>query len=184
MLRKLIVSLLGLLAVAGLSVPAQAQINNNTRTVPTYQVVLDNNPINHRVPAWVEPQDGMVAFQIINNSSEAVYFDHNGQKDYIPNISQNTVTVPYSGDGRYHLVDINGNEVLAWQSLVMGASSNASSSEISARNQQHSRWSSELQTIIRNQQVSIPVFEQNDPPHHDPIQSSAPASRGVVRGFW
>lgn len=151
----------------------------------TYQVVYDNQPVNNRVPTLADPASkDRIAFQVINNSSEAVYFEGSGVKQYIPLVSQNTVVVPYDPNARYRLVNSRGEEVLSWQLMSMQGQS---SGVMNASAEQHAQWSSELQSIIRrNQNVVVQEYHQNDPQRNNPAPAwqPEPRQRQVIRGFW
>ncbi len=151
----------------------------------TYQVVYDNQPVNNRVPVLADPASkDHIAFQVINNSSQAVYFEGSGVKEYIPLVSQNTVVVPFDPNARYRLVNAQGEEVLSWQLMSMQGQS---SGVMNASAEQHAQWSSELQAIIRrNQNVVVQEYRQNDPQRSNPAPAWQPEPQQprVIRGYW
>lgn len=151
----------------------------------TYKVVYDNHPVNNRVPVFADPASkGQVAFQVINNSSEAVYFEGNGVREYVPVISENTVIVPYDPNTRYRLVNKQDKEVLSWQLM---SSQGQTSGVMNASAEQHAQWSSELQSIIRrNQNIVVQEYRQEE---SRPVRRSWPEpapqqAPKVIRGFW
>ncbi len=154
----------------------------------TYNVVLDtpfprlesSNPILAEPPA-----KSNVAFRIQNNTGKALYFVGNNEKQYIPVVSERTVTTPYSTED-FKAVDEAGNTVATWR-LQGGQVQEAKIK--SATEAEFAEWGRKLQGVIesaQNRTVSYSSYQSQQPAAAASAAPSAPADEAgtTVRGYW
>lgn len=151
----------------------------------TYHIKLEPNPkASDYTPAVTTPiTKDHVAFHIVNNTGKALFFNGN-EGEYIPLVSNNTVTVPYKAGDEYKVVDADGNTVANWN--LNGNSNAESSAASSASKEQFAAWGSTLQQVIENQKVAYQEPPAKPEPRYYESNStrSAQSSGTVVRGYW
>jgi hypothetical protein len=176
--KKLALSLALLGAVMA---PGLAMANILPPAIATWRVVYSDTPILRKVIISLpQVHKDSMAFQILNNSPIPLHFVHaNGEKTYIPVLSQRTVTVPFATSGQYNLEDGAGNVVQTFgftddsvKTAVPGATA-----------EQYASWGKQLQDLIAANQVpAMPEYKQEDKePAYTPVYH-APSRR--VRGYW
>ncbi len=150
----------------------------------TFEIKVNPNPsVSNLSPAIVEPiTKDQVSFHIINNTGKALFFNGNDGQ-YIPLVSNNTVTVPYKAGEAYKVVDADGATVAEWDlnGRMEGQVPNVSS----ASKEQFAAWGSTLQQVIENQKVAYQEPAAKPEPRYYESRSSRSASSGTtVRGYW
>lgn len=152
----------------------------------TFNIKLGQNPAANAdlSPTLAEPiTKDHVAFHIMNNTGKELFFNsNNNEGQYIPLVSNNTVTVPYHAGDEYKVVDADGNVVATWN--LNGNGSNAAVAS-SASQEQYAAWGNTLQQVIENQKVAYqeppakaePRYYEGRPAHHT-------SSKTVIRGYW
>lgn len=182
-------SLFLLAVVSAVGQTSQSFADDNSYA--TFHIVIEDNPqVSEVSPVVTSPiTRNQVAFHIVNHTSKALYFANGDQSNYIPLVSNNTVTVPYKAGEQYKVVDGQGQTVAVWNLNGGAATSNASSSQSSASASQYSEWSSQLQRVIENQKVTYQEPVAKAEPHYYEQSSSKRASsnaqqKTVVRGYW
>ncbi len=169
-------------AVAVAMVPANVFAEDGPYA--TFEIKVNPNPtVSNLSPAIVEPiTKEQVSFHIINNTGKALFF--NGDEgQYIPLVSNNTVTVPYKAGDAYKVVDSDGATVAEWDlnGRIEGQVPNVSS----ASKEQFAAWGSTLQQVIENQKVAYQEPAAKPEPRYYEGRSSRSASNGTtVRGYW
>lgn len=152
----------------------------------TFDIKLEPNPqVSEVSPVVSTPiTKDHVAFHIINNTGKALYFNSN-EGEYIPLVSNNTVTVPYQAGDSYKVVDAEGNTVATWNLNGNGAAK--TTTVASASQDQFAQWGNTLQQVISNQKVSYQEPPAKPEPQYYQSKggaSSQTASKTVIRGFW
>lgn len=150
----------------------------------TFHIKLEPNPASSDAsPAVTEPiTKDHVAFHIVNNTGKALYFNNN-EGEYIPLVSNNTVTVPYHTGDVYKVVDTDGNTVATWN---LNGNASSASSVSSASKEQYAAWGNTLQQVIENQKVAYQEPPAKAEPRYYESHSSHShtASKTVIRGYW
>jgi hypothetical protein len=166
-----------LAAVVCLGKPAFVMADDGA--LATFNIKVENNPtISDLSPEMSTPiTKDKVAFHIENNTGHALYFAGNSDKEYVPVISNTTVTASYAPGQEYKLVDEAGNTAATW--TLGGKDYSAHGASASA--EQFASWQQTLESVIANQQVS----------YQEPLSKSEPRyfekhnrNGSVVRGFW
>ncbi len=167
-------------AVAVAMVPAGAFAEG---PYATFEIKLEENPkASDYTPVLTAPiTKDQVAFHIVNNTGKSLFFNSN-EGEYIPLVSNNTVTVPYKAGEEYKVVDIDGNTIAQWN--LNGSAQSQSSSVASASQAQFEQWGSTLQQVISNQKVAYQEPAAKPEPRYYETRSSNTSSRTVVRGYW
>ena len=155
----------------------------------TYNVDLEANGVH--MDAAPVPTAGVtkenVAFRIVNNSGRAAYFVNGTERTYVPVVSQTTVTVPYTANQAYKVVDESGNTLASWH-LQGGQVQQPTVQSASA--EQYSEWGQRLQGVIENARNRTVSYSYNKTQTTEatarPAQSapSQQEPKGFVRGFW
>lgn len=131
-----------------------------------------------------------VQFHIINNTGKALYFSNGQEQSYIPVVSNNTVTAPYTPGQEYKVVDGEGHTVAKWN---LEGGRMAASSASGASQAQYAAWGDTIQQVLANQKVSYQEPPAKAEPHyysvarHEAVQHRTavrPASHRVIRGYW
>ncbi len=152
----------------------------------TFPIRIENNPVTTDVsPNVAEPiTKNQVAFNIVNNTGRALYFEDT-QKTYIPVVSHTTVVTTYAPGQTYKVSDADGKTVATWS---LGNQSFASSSA-SASSEQFAAWETSLQQVIANQKVSyVEPPKEAEPAYREATKTttvkSSTTTGTTVRGFW
>src|SRR5690349_20374847 len=82
----------------------------------TFDIKVENTAAVSEVsPVVTSPiTKDQVQFHIINNTGKALYFANGQEMSYIPVVSNNTVTAPYTPGQQYKVVDVDGHTVAQW----------------------------------------------------------------------
>lgn len=148
----------------------------------TFNIKVENNPtVSDVSPALSTPiTKDKVAFHIENNTGHPLYFG-DANKEYIPIISNSTVTAPYAPGMEYKVMDEAGNTVATW---TLGGKSHTANVS-SASSEQFATWGQTLQTVIANQRVSYQEPPAKpEPRYYGGHTPSRVSSGSVIRGFW
>jgi len=168
-----------LLAAVAMIVPVSAFADADT--VATYNITIENNPVvSDLSPEMMTPiSKNQVAFHIINNTGRVLYFPDAGENAYIPVVSNNTITVPYTQGQEYKVMDMDGNMVAKWH---LGDAKPITANVTPATAEQFAEWHSKLQEVIENQKVSY----QEPPSKPEPRYYTKSSSRvsHTIRGYW
>ncbi|WP_373532040.1 hypothetical protein [Vampirovibrio sp.] len=173
-----------LAAVVAVSmVPANVFADENPYA--TFRIRLEPNPASSDYqPAVNEPiTKKQVAFQIVNNTGKSLFFNSR-EGEYIPLVSQSTVTLPYQPGEEYKVVDTDGNTFAQWN---LNRSQSEATSVSSASKEQFTAWGNTLQQVIDNQKVAVQEPPAKSEPNYYQSHSSTTShssSGTVVRGYW
>lgn len=169
-----------LLAAVAMIVPVAA-FAEPADTVATYNITIENNPVvSDLSPEMMTPiSKNQVAFHIINNTGKVLYFPDAGENAYIPVVSNNTVTVPFTPGQEYKVMDTDGNLVAKWH---LGDAGPIKANVSSVTAEQFAEWDSKLQEVIENQKVSYQEPPSKPEPHY--YTKSAHRVSHIVRGYW
>jgi hypothetical protein len=175
-----ILGMLTMLAVSGFSLAHAA----DDRTYLTFPIRIEKNPVaSSTSPSTISPiTKDHVAFNIINNTGEALYFT-GSEKEYVPVVSHTTVIAGYSPGQQYQVVDADGKAVASW---TLGDKVISASGASSASADQFKAWEETLQSVIANQKVSyVEAPRKPEPSYEAHSQSSARSTQGeIIRGYW
>jgi hypothetical protein len=172
----------GLALAAIVCMTQSAMVMADEGPYATFNIKVENNPtISDVSPALTQPiTKDKVAFRIENHTGRALYFEDN-DKEYIPVVSNDTVTAPYAPGKEYKLVDADGNTVATWTLGGKTYQANAAS----ATAEQFAAWSQSLQTVIANQKVTYQEPPAKMEPNYNETHTIRSTSSGdVVRGYW
>jgi hypothetical protein len=110
-----------------------------------------------------------------------LYFPDAGDRAYIPVVSNNTLTVPFTPGQEYKVTDLDGNLVAKWH---LGDAPPIKANVVSATKEQFAEWGSKLQQVIENQQVAYVEPPSKPEPHYYTKHYYHRNSKHTVRGFW
>jgi len=190
------------------SVTAFADDNNAGGQPPyaTYTVQVKCNPVLSKVqPVQLPITKDHVAFRIVNHTRGPIYFVNEGtststssadnsqssdKQDYIPVVSENTVTVPYSPteNPEYKVVDEDGNTLIKW---TLNYPTVPPVTLASATPEQFNKWEQDIQGVLENTRNRTvpedPSLQKSEPVYNDSPSSSnhqESHSHSTVRGYW
>jgi len=164
--------------------PIQQKVNGDL-----YEFYLKNpNPLeSSEILPLIQPvKEGVdVTVRTVNTSQNAYFLVVPSQdlKVYVPIQSERAVNIdmdqiPSGKSVTYFIEDANGNKV-AGGYILNGEL--VKSPFFSASNEQHTDWSSRIQTLITANEYKPPYF----PPKPEPkYYTPAPAEKRTVRGYW
>lgn len=155
----------------------------------TFEIKLDqSSKFTDLSPTLAAPiTKDHVAFHIVNNTGKALFFNNN-EGEYIPLVSNNTVTVPYQSGDEYKVVDADGNTVATWN--LNGNKNRHVANVTSASQEQFAAWGSTLQQVIENQKVSYQEPPADPEPYYygsRPAKQTASKTttrKTIIRGYW
>jgi hypothetical protein len=154
----------------------------------TFGIRLENTAAQTKEPVVTTPiTKNTVSFHIENNTGKAVYFVNGNEKEYIPVVSNATVTAPYSKEP-YKVVDSEGKTVASWrlsQEAVEKANVNSASKE------QFARWGEQIQQVLQSAQnrsfsyENTTSYESKAEPSVSRASVRQPVKKhAVIRGYW
>jgi len=172
---------------------AYAYADDSSPPYATYKIVVESNSRLSQAPTALKPiTKDHVSFQIVNNTRGVIYFVNGDQKLFIPMVSENTVTVPYSPseNPEYKIMDEAGTVLLRWK-LNYPVQNQVTVSSTSQ--ELFSQWEQSIQSVLeatRNRSVlessspqkSEPVYnESSSPEKSEPVYHDASSIHRVIR---
>lgn len=172
-----------LVALAALAIIPMGQAN--AETLKTYQAKVEPmNYLSKYPPSMIySGEKDAVAFQVLNRQPRAVFFVKDGEKSYIPVVSENTVNLrEITAEGRkYSIEDAEGNTLFSGEVrlgdkpeyLVQGSNAN------------YDEWARQLARFNSPDYIPrVEEYQQNDPPRSANYRERNESTGKSVRGYW
>jgi hypothetical protein len=173
-----------MVALAALAIIPMGQAN--AETLKTYQAKVEPmNYLSKYPPSLIySGEKDAVAFQVLNHQARAVYFVNNGEKNYIPVVSENTVNfrgVTTEGN-KYSIEDAEGNTLFSGE-VRLG---DKPEYLVNGSNANYDEWARQLARFNSSDYIpKVEEYQQNDPPRSANYHERNSESHGrSVRGYW